>query len=135
MREVGVLDRADADGGGEFLVFSRIVLPLCIPALATIALFVAVGSWNSWFDTFLYNSANPKLTTLQYELQKLLSSTMSTTSSAEQNMAQGLAGGAMITPLAIRAAITTVTVVPILIAYPFLQRYFVTGLTVGGVKG
>ncbi|GHV16279.1 sugar ABC transporter permease [Spirochaetia bacterium] len=129
-----LIESAKMDGGGDFLIFIRIILPLTIPAISTIALFVAVGSWNSWFDTLIYNSSNIKLTTLQYELQKLLSSAMSMSASTQQSVgAEGLVGR-QVTPMSIRAAITVVTAVPILIVYPFLQRYFVTGLTVGGVK-
>jgi putative aldouronate transport system permease protein len=131
-----LIESAKADGAGEFCIFWRIVFPLCLPALATIALFVAVGSWNSWFDTFIYNSSNPRLSTLQYELQKLLSSAMNTNSnqtiaSVSSEQIQSL----QVTPTSIRAAITIFTAVPILVVYPFMQRYFVTGLTLGGVKG
>jgi putative aldouronate transport system permease protein len=131
-----LIESARADGAGEFRIFWSIVFPLCMPALATIALFVAVGSWNSWFDTFIYNSSNPRLSTLQYELQKLLSSAMS--SNSNQNIASVSAEQAQslqVTPTSIRAAITIFTAVPILMVYPFIQRYFVTGLTLGGVKG
>ncbi len=58
------------DGAGDFTIFIRIIFPLCTPVLATIALFIAVGSWNSWFDTFLYASSDLKLSTLQYEMMK-----------------------------------------------------------------
>ena len=60
------------DGANDFVIFFKVVLPLCLPVLATIALFVAVGHWNSWFDTYLYCGGNKNLTTLQYELQKIL---------------------------------------------------------------
>ncbi|HBR35632.1 MAG TPA: sugar ABC transporter permease, partial [Firmicutes bacterium] len=81
-----------ADGAGEFTIFVKIVLPLCKPVLATIALFVAVANWNSWFDTFLYNSSNPKLSTLQYELMKVLQTANSMTGSLEQALSQAAAG-------------------------------------------
>jgi putative aldouronate transport system permease protein len=131
-----LIESAKADGAGEFRIFAQIVFPLCMPALATIALFVAVGSWNSWFDTFIYNSTNPKLSTIQYELQKLLSSAMNTNSN--QNIASVSSeqvASLQVTPASIRAAITIFTAVPILVVYPFMQRYIVTGLTIGGVKG
>jgi putative aldouronate transport system permease protein len=131
-----LIESAKIDGAGDFLVFMRIILPLVVPALATIALFVAVGSWNSWFDTFIYNSSNINLTTMQYELQKMLSSSMSMTSSAQQSqsVSEIAVSARQVTPMSIRAAITMVTITPILVAYPFLQRYFVIGLTIGGVK-
>ncbi|NLM10397.1 MAG: carbohydrate ABC transporter permease, partial [Clostridiaceae bacterium] len=71
-----LIESARIDGAKEFRIYWQIVMPLIIPTLSTIALFVAVGSWNSWFDTFLYNSGKQELSTLQYELQKLLASTM-----------------------------------------------------------
>jgi len=99
---------------------------------------VAVGSWNSWFDTFLYNSGKQHLSTLQYELQKLLASAMNagnrTPGGSGANAAAASGAGNVATPQSIRAAITIVTAVPILIVYPFLQRYFVNGLAIGGVK-
>ena len=130
-----LIESAKIDGAGEFRVFIRIILPLCVPTLATIALFVAVGSWNSWFDTFLYNSSRQDLSTLQYELQKLLASAMNAGSTTAQAVSSADQASRMATtPQSIRAAITIVTAVPILLVYPFLQRYFVTGLTIGGVK-
>ncbi len=133
------IESARIDGAREFRIFMQIILPLCIPTMATIALFVAVGSWNSWFDTFLYNSGKQELSTLQYELQKLLASAMNAgqrtagASGANAGAAAGVSSNAT-TPQAIRAAITIVTAVPILIVYPFLQRYFINGLAIGGVK-
>ncbi|GHV16303.1 sugar ABC transporter permease [Spirochaetia bacterium] len=131
-----LIESARADGAGEFRIFFQIIFPLCLPALATIALFVAVGSWNSWFDTFIYNSSNPKLSTIQYELQKLLASAMNTNSNQTiASVSSEQVSSLQVTPTSIRAAITIFTAVPILLVYPFLQRYFVTGLTLGGVKG
>lgn len=128
-------ESAKIDGAGEFKIFWKIVFPLCTPVLATVALFIAVGSWNNWFDTFLYASSDIKLSTLQYEMMKLLGSTMST-----NNDPSLLAGNqhnqvqAMVTPASMRAAITIVTAVPILFVYPFLQKYFVVGMNLGSVK-
>ncbi|MGO4495295.1 carbohydrate ABC transporter permease [Paenibacillus sp. 2RAB27] len=131
----GLVESAKMDGAGDFTIFIRIIFPLCTPVLATIALFIAVGSWNSWFDTFLYASSDLKLSTLQYEMMKLLGSTMSS------NNDPGLMAGAnanqtkaMVTPSSIRAAITIVAAVPILFVYPFLQRYFIVGMNLGSVK-
>ena len=125
-------ESAKIDGAGDFRIFIQIILPLCKPVLATIALFVAVDQWNSWFDAMLYNSASPSLTTLQYELMKLLSSTTQQGGSGTVDMVKN--AGNIVTPKSIRAAITIVTALPIVCLYPFLQKYFVTGLTIGGVK-
>ncbi|APO45858.1 carbohydrate ABC transporter permease [Paenibacillus sp. FSL H7-0942] len=131
----GLIESAKIDGAGDFRTFISIILPLCQPVLATVALFIAVGQWNSWFDTFLYASSKQNLSTLQYELMKLLSSSMNSNSSAA--VANGADLGAarnMVTPVSIRAAITIVAALPILVVYPFLQKYFVHGLQLGGVK-
>lgn len=123
-------ESAQLDGAGYTTIFLKIISPLCKPVYATVALFVAVGQWNSWFDAMLYNRMSPEFTTLQYELMKLLSSVTNQGSSAE---AMKNAVGA-VTPASIRAAATILTMLPIICLYPFLQRYFVSGLTIGGVK-
>ena len=123
-------ESAQLDGAGYMTIFFKIISPLCKPVYATIALFIAVGHWNSWFDAMLYNRLSTEYTTLQYELMKLLSSVMQQSGSADS----AKYGGGAITPLTIRAAATVVTMAPIICLYPFLQRYFVTGLTIGGVK-
>lgn len=131
----GLVESAKMDGAGDFRIFMQIIFPLCKPVLATIALFIAVGSWNSWFDTFLYASSDLKLSTLQYEMMKLLGSTQSTNS--DPSLIAGVntnQSKAMVTPASVRAAITIVTAVPILFVYPFLQKYFVVGLNLGSVK-
>lgn len=126
-------ESAQLDGAGYMTIFLKIISPLCKPVYATIVLFVAVGQWNSWFDAMIYNRMKTEYTTLQYELMKLLSSVMQQSGSASSASERGAAGAA-ITPLTIRAAATVVTMLPIICLYPFLQRYFVTGLTIGGVK-
>lgn len=123
-------ESAQIDGAGYFKIFYKIILPLCKPVLATVALFIAVGHWNSWFDAMLYNGFNERLTTLQYELMKLLSSVTNQGASVEDMKNSG----GMVTPTSIRAATTIVTALPIVCLYPFLQKYFISGLTIGGVK-
>ncbi|MCL2214040.1 MAG: carbohydrate ABC transporter permease [Treponema sp.] len=135
-----IIESARIDGYGDFYIFCRIILPLCLPVLATIGLFVAVGSWNMWFDTMIYNSGDVRLHTLQYKLMEYLQSSQSQGRSAmDAGMAAGAAaaaqgGSSMVTPMSMRAAITVVAALPILFVYPFMQRYFVVGLNVGGVK-
>jgi len=132
-----IIESARIDGCGDFIIFMRIILPLCLPVLATIALFIAVGSWNAWFDTMIYNSGRANLHTLQYKLMEYLQSSQTQAKSAaaigSMGMAQNLSSS-MVTPVSIRAAITVVAALPILVVYPFLQRYFVTGINVGSVK-
>ena len=126
-------ESAQLDGASHMKIFFKIYLPLSKPVLATVALFVAVGQWSSWFDNMIYNRTNSDLTTLQYELMKLLSSVSAQTSggSAYTNNTEQ---ASQVTPTSVRAAATMVTSFPIVVLYPFLQKYFVTGLTIGGVK-
>jgi putative aldouronate transport system permease protein len=126
-------ESAMIDGAGYFTVFLKIIVPLCKPVFATVALFVAVGQWNSWFDTMLYCRMNEHLTTLQYELMKLLSSVSQLSGDANVS-SQTSSSAAQVTTTSIRSAATILTCLPIVALYPFLQRYFVTGLTIGGVK-
>ena len=124
-------EAAQIDGAGYMKIFVSVVSPLCKPIYATIALFVAVGQWNSWFDTMLYNRLADEYTTLQYELMKMLSAV----TSLKGNAGAATTGTSVnITPISIRAAATMITMAPIVMLYPFLQRYFVAGLTIGGVK-
>ncbi|UUZ93443.1 carbohydrate ABC transporter permease [Paenibacillus sp. P25] len=127
-------ESAKMDGANDLTIYLRIILPLCSPVLATVALFIAVGQWNSWFDTYLYNSSKPTLTTLQYELMKILANTSAGSSSADLARSGNPALSTRVSPESIRAAITIVATLPILVVYPFLQKYFVQGLTLGAVK-
>lgn len=124
-------EAAQLEGAGYLKVFWSIITPLCKPVYATIFLFGAVWNWNSWFDAMLYNRFEPKYTTLQYELMKLLDNV-----GTDGNNGTAANGQAInkVTPTTVRAAATIATMAPIIAIYPFLQRYFVTGLTIGGVK-
>lgn len=127
-------EAAMVDGAGYFRCFWQIVLPCCKPVLATVALWCAVGAWNQWFDTFLYASSKESLTTLQYEMMKLLSSSMQTGRDESSIFGSDQVTNT-VTPASIRSAVTIVASVPILVVYPFLQKYFVKGVTLGAVKG
>ncbi|MEW9700204.1 carbohydrate ABC transporter permease [Paenibacillus sp. SI8] len=131
---ISLQESAKIDGANDMTIFFKIILPLCKPVLATIALFIAVGQWNSWFDTFLYNSNSDYLTTLQYELMKILANTTSGASSADMARSGNPELSTRVSPESIRASITIVATLPILVVYPFLQKYFVQGLTLGAVK-
>lgn len=125
-------ESAKLDGANDFTIYWRVILPLCKPVLATIALFLAVGQWNQWFDTYLYNAMSPNLTTLQFELMKLLQST-----STGNNVVNGQSAAELakkVSPQSLKMAITIVVTLPILVVYPFLQKYFVKGMTLGAVK-
>ena len=131
------VESAKIEGANEFWIFMRIIMPLCIPVLACMVLFAAVFQWNWWWDTFIFNSAKIELTTLQYELMKKIQSANSAMSNTSVSgmMSRSVDAGNMVTPQSLRAAMVIIVSIPIICVYPFLQRYFVTGLTIGGVKG
>ncbi len=124
-------ESAKIDGANDFTIFWKIVFPLCLPVIATVALFIAVGQWNAWFDTYLY-AKKDHLTTLQYELMKVLDNAAAGVKAADIN-SQALKKVTS-NPESIKMAITVITTVPIVCVYPFLQRYFVSGMTIGAVK-
>ena len=128
-------ESAQIDGAGYFRRFAVIVLPLCVPILATIALYSAVGHWNNFMDCLLYIQS-PKLYTLQYILNmyfrqaaQLAQQIANGTVSADESALNAL------TPTSVKLTVTVVITVPILLVYPFVQRYFVKGIMVGAVKG
>lgn len=119
-------EAAKLDGANDFQIWYKVVMPLCTPVIATIALYYAVGQWNSFMDTYLYAK---KLPTLQYKLYEIMSqATMKVDTHVNTNTTTA------VTPMAIRMAVTVVATVPIVIVYPFLQKYFIGGMTVGSVK-
>lgn len=129
-------ESASIDGAGYMVRFTRIVLPLCIPILATVALFSAVGHWNSFMDTLLYVT-DYRLNTLQYLLYQYINEA--------RNLAAQIASGnigvseidpsKVVSPTSVQLTVTIVVVFPILCVYPFLQRYYVKGIMIGAVKG
>jgi len=129
-----LVEAARIDGAGEFRIFLQVILPICKPVLATVGLWIAVGNWNDWFTTEVFARQN-HLATLQHELMKLVSSAMGETDTVNVHPDAAQGGGHVMTPIAMRAAITMVATVPILCVYPFLQKYFVKGVHVGSVKG
>lgn len=133
---ISLTEAAFIDGAGHFRCFIQIILPCCKPVLATVALWCAVGAWNSWFDTFIYCSSKESLTTLQYEMMKLLSASMNSGSNQSAASIYGnRAAVDSVTPVSMQAAVTVVASLPILLVYPFMQKYFVKGVTLGAVKG
>lgn len=123
---IALQEAARVDGANDFIIWGKIILPLCKPVLATVGLFMAVGQWNSFMDTYLYAKELP---TLQYVLYQIMeTATIKIDPHAAEQMTNA------VSPLSVRMAITIVATVPILIVYPFLQKYFVGGMTVGAVK-
>lgn len=129
-----LIESAVIDGATPIMCYARIILPLCVPILATVAVFSVVGQWNAWFDNFMYVN-DPNLQTLQYTAQKLITQADTIAKQAMQ--------GANIADLAklrvgskeVRMAISTIAVIPVMMFYPFMQRYYVKGIMLGSVKG
>ncbi|MCL2866613.1 MAG: carbohydrate ABC transporter permease [Clostridia bacterium] len=127
-------ESAMLDGAGDFTIFIRIIFPLCKPVIATVSLWIAVGHWNDWFTTYIFHPSRPHLSTLQYELMKVLDSTNQNPAGLALRDANAAAQMRMVSPMSVRMAITVVVIIPILMVYPFIQKYFVTGMTLGAVK-
>lgn len=123
-------EAAKVDGAGDFRIFWKIILPAAKPLIATIGLFTALTYWNDWYNCMLYIT-NEKMFTLQYYLQRMLGSAEAMRVVAEKT---GMAMDSV--PLSsMQMAMTVIATGPIILLYPFVQRYFVKGLTIGAVKG
>ena len=126
-----LVESAQIDGAGEFRTFFQIILPLCKASLATIGLFYAFAFWNDWWLAMLYIT-DLKLMPLQQLLQRIMTNAEFYTSTLPAGMT--VAGGSI--PLeSLRMALAVIAVGPMLIVFPFFQKYFVKGVTVGSVKG
>lgn len=126
-----IVESAKIDGAGDFRIFSHLILPLSKPALATIGLFLALGFWNDWFLSSIFITDQKKYT-LQFLLYNILSSA--------QFLASGKAGSVDRTMInvpteTIKLATSVVVTGPVILFYPFAQKYFVRGITIGAVKG
>ncbi|MFC0212690.1 carbohydrate ABC transporter permease [Paenibacillus chartarius] len=129
---MAVIESAYIDGAGESKIFWRIVLPLSTPVLATVGLFNTLAYWNDWFNSLVFLS-NSKLYSLQYLLNKILLNIQFLAQNSRNNNAAQLM--ASLPKETVRMAMAIVGIGPIVLAYPFFQKYFVKGLTVGAVKG
>jgi putative aldouronate transport system permease protein len=125
-------DSAMVDGAGYNTIFMRIVIPVSTPILATIAIFTAVGQWNSWADN-LYLNSDLRLQTLQLLLYRFYHSVMTSSVINDPDRAQRMQ--TELTPTSVKMAITVIVTLPILFIYPFFQRYFIKGIMLGAVKG
>lgn len=129
-----LIEAARIDGAGEFLIFNRVVLPLSLPALATIALFTAISIWNDWYTPLLYIT-DPKMYNLQYTMYMILTNVSFLKSNVSLMGGEALKLLQNLPTQSVRMAMCIISIGPIVFAYPFLQKYFVKGLTVGAVKG
>ena len=131
-------ESAFIDGASHMKIFRNIIWPLSKPILATIAIFGAVGHWNSFMDSILYMSGTPELQTLQHRLYIYLNQTTSLASLMQGGVSSSQAASAMASVMdakTIKYTISMVTVIPILAVYPFMQRYFEKGIMMGSIKG
>lgn len=130
-----LLEAARIDGAGEFAIYTRVLLPVSKPIVATITLFSAVAQWNSYRDT-LYYTVSDKLRSLQYIVMEIIKKAEGSHMIDRAEMFEIFHGDAsMADPVSLRMAITIVTVVPIVIVYPFLQKHFMKGMMIGSMKG
>jgi putative aldouronate transport system permease protein len=126
-------ESAKLDGANDLKIYFRIILPLCVPALATIGLFLAIGHWNAWYDSYIY-TYKPELKTLQAVMVKILNQFQT---GGMMTDAQQLAQSSKRIPVSsesIRMAVTMVATLPIVMVYPFVQKYFVKGMMMGAIK-
>lgn len=125
-----ITESAKIDGANDMVIFVRLILPLCKPLLATLGLFSALAYWNDWYNCMLYIT-NENMFTLQYYLQRMIGSAEAMRIVAEKS---GMALPSI--PLeGMKMAMTVIATGPIVLLYPFVQKYFVKGLTIGTVKG
>ena len=129
---VELIEAAKMDGAGEFRIFYKMVLPLSLPIMATVGLFVGIGYWNDWTNG-LYYITNPSLYSLQNLLNRILQD-VQFLSSSTLTQAAGTVNTQM-PSVSIRMAISVVGILPIMVLYPFFQKYFVKGIAIGAVKG
>ena len=128
-----IVESAKIDGASELTVFTRIVLPISLPAIATIGLFLTLGFWNDWFNAMLYIDRSA-LVPLQYLLIKIEGTMEFLANNAAMLGTDGVSVANNLPKDTAKMAIVVITTLPIVFAYPFFQKYFVSGLTVGAVK-
>lgn len=126
-----IYESAHLDGAGDFVIFGRIVLPLSVPTIMTMVLFYAVGHWNSWFNALIYLDDKAKYPVQLIMRNIVLSGETAALSSSAASMSQDVG----IIATNVKYAVVFVTMLPILLVYPFIQKYFVKGIMVGALKG
>lgn len=126
-------ESAKIDGASYPIIFLKVIFPLSMPIIATIAVFSAVSQWNTWVDNY-FLVENPRLRTLQLVLYYYLSEANRIATSSARELSSGEAVKKL-SPQAIKMTITMVVILPIIFVYPFLQRYFVKGIMMGAIKG
>ncbi|MET3545607.1 putative aldouronate transport system permease protein [Paenibacillus favisporus] len=126
-----IIESASMDGAGEFKMYCRIILPLSLPILATVGMFQGLAYWNDWNNGLIFVT-DPKLFSLQNLLNRIMNDIQYLTRNSQLNTGAALD---QLPSETFRMAVAVIGVIPILIAYPFFQKYFVKGMTIGAVKG
>ncbi len=126
-------ESAKIDGAGYIRIFAKIIFPLSMPVIASIAVFSAVGQWNTWIDNF-FLVQNPKLQTLQLLLYNYLSQANNLATKSTLELTESF-NAKRISPVDIKITMTMVVTAPIILVYPFMQKYFVKGIMLGAIKG
>lgn len=126
-----ITESGKIDGAGDFRIFLTLILPTIIPALATIGLFIALGYWNEWYNSSLFLTSKIRYKPLQFHLYSIVNKVAALKSSVAGSMLVGVSLPAE----TLKMATAVVATGPIILLYPFVQKYFVSGLTVGAVKG
>ena len=132
-----IAESARIDGAREVTIYFRVIAPMCKPVFAALAIMTAVGQWNAWFDVLLYNSSG-NFDTMQMFLRDILIQSdkiKKLMSDATVGSDAVKAQAARITTQSMRAATTMIVTIPIVCVYPFFQKYFVKGISIGAVKG
>ena len=128
-------ESAKIDGAGDFTIFMKVILPLVKPALATIGMFIALGYWNDWYNSMLFIN-NENLYSLQYYLYKIVNNIEAyKTILAQAGGGTSLGSTINMPSESLKMALTIIVTGPIILVYPFIQKYFVSGVTIGAVKG
>ncbi|MCJ8014205.1 carbohydrate ABC transporter permease [Paenibacillus sp. KQZ6P-2] len=124
-------ESARVDGAGYLRIFAQIVIPLSKPVLATIALWVGVGHWNAWFDSMIYIS-DPHKQVLQIVLRKII---IQNDMTDINNVIQNIGKETIFSGRQLQATVVMLSIIPMLVVYPFIQKYFVKGVMIGAIKG
>lgn len=126
-----ITESAKIDGAGDFSIYAKLILPLSTPLIATLGLFSALAYWNDWFSSLLYITKDDRVS-LQYFLQQMINSIQALKTIASRG---GTINETALPQETMKMAMTVITTGPIIFAYPFVQRFFIKGLTIGAVKG
>jgi putative aldouronate transport system permease protein len=125
-----LIESANIDGASEFRIYTSLVLPLSKPIMATIGLFLGINYWNDWYNGLIYLTDSNL-----YNIQNVLNNMLTNIQFLQQNSQVSTSISTELPATTVKMAVAVVGVIPVLIIYPFFQKYFVKGITIGAVKG